>query len=500
MAKESKQFNPALAKQISESYNKNYGHVFGDLFTQLGQQAEKREATDFKKETDEINLQTLKDQLADSKLAKEYISSEYGDLNTYLKDNNKSFNTPEYQLKMEQLSDKKMQKIWDESLAGHETYLQEKGVLLDEDGKVDINQVRKQLSNDPNNLELADAFERKYGQKLTSVAEKKEYNTKDIQNYEYGKENPEFEKEQKVSKTVETYSPTTMMKEYAAEMKSKYGSDKSTWEPIHEYAESYRQSKKLSGEATYNNIINRTIEDYSEKLNTDDFANIDFNKAIEDKLITPNEKRKIERKLASTREAKTLESQYGKYKPEFETITGQAQRFAKYAKSKKVNTNVVQNAKDVVKSYVPNLEVSEKELENFEFRSDFLNLSSTILKLQSGLAVSDKEREQFNRSMGTLNKNKDVNFIGIKQKILDKRNAMAGIKNTAPEYFNIKYGKTLRNLDNSLNIIDEYLSDKSKTNTEENTEVKINAVTYDPAEKETNPVETKTKESWRDYE
>ena len=143
----------------------------------------------------------------------------------------------------------------------------------------------------------------------------------------------------------------------------------------------------------------------------------------------------------------------------YAVIDGQAQRFAKYAQSSTVNTNVIQNAKDIVKTYIPNLNLTNDEVQNFEFRSDFLNTAATILKLQSGLTVTDKERERFDKSMGTLNKNKDVNFIGLKQQILDRKNALEAIKDTAPEYFNIKYGHRLRNLENSLTMIDEYLND-----------------------------------------
>jgi len=221
-----------------------------------------------------------------------------------------------------------------------------------------------------------------------------------------------------------------------------------------------KQSRKLTGDATYNQIVNKQIDLYSNKLETTNFADVDFEQVLLDEKITPNEKRKLERTLASSKEARTLENNFGKYKAEYSTIEGQADRFAKYANSKELDTNIVQNATDVVKSFIPGFNPSQEEIENFEFRSDFINLSSTILRLQSGLTVSDKERQQFERSMGTLSKNKKVNFIGIKQKILDKKNALEGIKTTAPEYFNVKYGHTLRSLDKSINSIDGYINNE----------------------------------------
>ncbi len=503
---DSKQFNPYLARQISDSKGRNYGHVFGDMFNNLGQNKEDAVKAENEKVKNEINKTTLdiaKDKVHDNKAYASYVNSDYADFNTWSKDNDVQLKTPEMIDLAEKTSDKKLQKVYDESLADHEKYLKENNLFLDKSGNVNLTEVRKQLSKDPQNLYLAEAFERKYGSKLNKPA--KELTQKD--KYDLLKTESTILKNQAQTKKInneinnpDKYSPTIMQKEYRAEMKSKYGNDEKLWEPIHEYATKYRQSKKMTGEATYNTIINGVIDDYSKKLETEDFSNIDFNKAIDEGKITPNEKRKLERNLASTREAKNLESQYGKYKADFETIAGQAERFAKYANSKSVNTDVIQNATDIVKSYIPDLDPSDEDVQNFEFRSDFLNLSSTILKLQSGLTVTDKEREQFNKSMGTLSKNKKVNFIGLKQKILDRRNALSGIKNTAPEYFNIKYGDTLRNIDDSIVVIDNFLKDDIQDESTNKTKV-----LFDMRDKKENTQEQTTttqgnKPAWRNYE
>lgn len=472
------QINPAITSEIMKTKNINYGHAISKMFDSLGdievkdedreQKAADRALTQesLKLNIDNakkdqilkgISVQGIQDKLEDEKVVGSYIASDYTDYNTYAKDKGVKLRSPEMMQAVEKLSDANYSKLMDENLALHEGYLKETGKHLDEKGNVNMSAVREQLKLDPlNNIGLAQAFERKYGMKLEKPAET--LGAKDqasiLKSQSDIKKNEALTEKYKYEmKNGGDYAPTSTKKEYNDEMTSKYGNDKTTWEPYHEWATVYRDGKKLTGEATYNRIVNQEIDKFSGILNTTDFARVDFDKAITDKKMTPNDKYQLERSLASTREAKVLESQYGKYKMEFKTIEGQADRFAQYAKSEKVNTHVVQNAVDIVKSYIPNLELDEKELENFKFRSDFLNLSSTILRLQSGLTVSDKERVNFEQSMGTLSKNKEVNFVGIYQKILDKKNALEGVKETAPEYFNIKYGKTLSNLEEALKVI-----------------------------------------------
>ena len=143
------------------------------------------------------------------------------------------------------------------------------------------------------------------------------------------------------------------------------------------------------------------------------------------------------------------------------TIKGQAQRFAKYANSDNVTTNVFKDAVDKAKTFIPGLNYNKDEIENESMRRDFLNFSSTILKLKSGLTVSDKEAKRFEQSLGTLSKNKESNFIGIRQQLLDIRNNINGTKRIAPEYFNLKYGSNIRALDKSINQINHAIGDKN---------------------------------------
>ncbi|SFV65501.1 hypothetical protein MNB_SV-14-112 [hydrothermal vent metagenome] len=147
---------------------------------------------------------------------------------------------------------------------------------------------------------------------------------------------------------------------------------------------------------------------------------------------------------------------------ELGVIRGQAINFGRYADSDNVDTNFLKSKVDEIKTYIPGLEYSDKEIENEEFRRDFLNITSTLLKLQSGLTVSDKELTRFEQSMGTLERNKNTNFIGVKKKLEDVRNGFLGIKAIDPQYFNIKYGDSIRGLSTSIELIDKAIRRKKK--------------------------------------
>jgi hypothetical protein len=199
--------DPNVIKMAGDSKKQNYGHVLGDLFSNLGKiEKDKKVSTQkidtvnkdgesvtsfinideagnitdtghsYKKPVDKnknlnykINTakyESVKDELDDQKVLKNYMASDYGDVNEYLKDNKLNLKTLAAQKQIEQLEDTKMREYWDKELEANEAYLKQKGIFLDDGGNIDLSAVRKQLSNGTHNLELSQAFERKYNTKL----------------------------------------------------------------------------------------------------------------------------------------------------------------------------------------------------------------------------------------------------------------------------------------------------------------------------------------------
>ena len=187
MAEDKYKIDPNIVKMVSDSKKTNYGHAISQMFSELGgivndkynrEQKEKndnlaRENQQLQIDTNKLQYQSVADTIHDKKIVSNYIASDASDFSTYLVDNKKTLKTPEWQLKAQEISDNRMNKIWDESLNAHENYLKENGLFLTKDGNIDMKEVRKQLSQDPKNLHLAQAFERKYGTKLEKPAPEK---------------------------------------------------------------------------------------------------------------------------------------------------------------------------------------------------------------------------------------------------------------------------------------------------------------------------------------
>lgn len=477
MGEDKYKFSNATIKAVMNASKQNFGHGISQMFSDFGDieaAKETKKENKPKLELAEINLKNIKDTVKDKSNLMTLVKS-----GKSLEDSNIEFITPEYYSLAKDFADKNKSLMDIDSanynIAQANTLFMKDGVFNESSFYSHMDKALKDKKiNSKVYASVIDTVNKAtergiYTKKSTGIV------TNDYKNYQLItdsmqkngiKDIPSFGEYMKDDKI--SHSPSVEQKNYKAEMESKFGDKKDSWTPYHEWALNYRQAKKLTGENTYNNIINKTISTFSSKHNITDLSNFDFAKAIKDKTITVNEKNILARKLASTREAKTLESQFGKYNVGYKVIEKQAMRFANYARSSTVNTNIVQNATDVLKTYIPDLNPSKEDIENFEFRSDYLNLASVILKLQSGLTVTDKERIQFDKSMGTLSKNKKTNFVGIKQKLTDRKNALAGVKDVSPEYFNIKYGDRLRSLENSLSIIDSYLNnDTTKTENEE---------------------------------
>lgn len=163
--------DPTIVEMVGESKKENYATALSKMFSDLGDianESNKQEQEKLDLDTKKLNYQSVSDQLADEKTVSEYIASDAADLKSWLEDNNKTLKTPQWQLKAGELSDKRMDTVWDESLNAHENYLKENNLFLTDDGHLNMDELRMQLAKDPQNLDLAQAFERKYGTKLNT--------------------------------------------------------------------------------------------------------------------------------------------------------------------------------------------------------------------------------------------------------------------------------------------------------------------------------------------
>jgi hypothetical protein len=184
MAEDKYRIDPNITTKIMDSKGINYGHAIGKMFEGLGdiqvkdeeraltQESLKLGIDNAKKEQilKGISVQGITDKIEDEKAVGGYIASDYTDWGTYAKDNGIKLKTPQMMQSIEKLSDERYVKLMDESLGGHEMYLKEQNRFYDKNGNIDMPEVRKQLSQDPNNIFLAQAFERKYGTKLEKPA------------------------------------------------------------------------------------------------------------------------------------------------------------------------------------------------------------------------------------------------------------------------------------------------------------------------------------------
>jgi len=268
------------------------------------------------------------------------------------------------------------------------------------------------------------------------------------------------------SEIKQSYAPTEASKAYRENLASISDATKrSEWRKKHpfiNFRKEYNEQKKMSSGVSSTNLINTTIKDFSNEYKIKDLANYDFYNGILKGDVPTSRIEEIKRIMANSKQAQVLDAQMSKKANELGIIRGQAINFGRYADSDNVDTNFLKSKVDEIKTYIPGLEYSDKEIENEEFRRDFLNITSTLLKLQSGLTVSDKELTRFEQSMGTLERNKNTNFIGVKKKLEDVRNGFLGIKAIDPQYFNIKYGDSIRGLSTSIELIDKAIRRKKK--------------------------------------
>lgn len=126
-----------------------------------------------------------------------------------------------------------------------------------------------------------------------------------------------------------------------------------------------------------------------------------------------------------------------------------------------VSTSMVKEQINQVKAYLPESmrDMTDADLKDAEFRQAYLSTSAVFLKLQSGLTVSDKERETFEKSFGTLSKNTKVNMTGLKTKLDEVISTYEANKALEPALYNIKYAPTIRDFKSISSNIDNYVNE-----------------------------------------
>lgn len=216
----------------------------------------------------------------------------------------------------------------------------------------------------------------------------------------------------------------------------------------------YDQPKSTYQEKLEQDYI-KDVGEISSKLSTDDLTNVDYDEALKNKIITQNDLTSYKYKLAKSPSAKEVDKKM--ISGDFSVINQKANQFSKAFNNPNLDTGVFENNIQKAKSYLPDLFISKDDLANADFRSSFNGFAATLLKIQSGATVTDKERAVFYESLGTLNKNKKINAVGILDKLSEAEARYEAVKTSSPEYFNIKYGSGLRNLKKSKSEIESFL-------------------------------------------
>lgn len=205
-----------------------------------------------------------------------------------------------------------------------------------------------------------------------------------------------------------------------------------------------------------------SISEISSKLGTDDLSNVDFEQAVADGKITRNDMTVYAYKLAKAPASKEVDKKM--ISGDFNTINYGAETFAKLFNNKNHDTGVFENAYQQFARYFPDMAIGKNDLADAEFRSVFSGFAATFLKLQSGATVTDKERENFYNALGSLSANKKINAVGVLNKLNEAKSRLEAVKSASPEYFNLKYGKSLTSLNNSISSIGGFLEQKPNPN------------------------------------
>lgn len=200
-----------------------------------------------------------------------------------------------------------------------------------------------------------------------------------------------------------------------------------------------------------NKGINLNAQDFSlDKVEPKDKVLV--NTAIRDLEETPGGKKLV------TNISKKLGDGLG-------AVQAASTKIADLATKENVETAVVKNQIDAVKQYIPEAlkSVSEEDLKDVGFRQAYLSVTSTMLKMQSGLTVSEAEAQRFAASMGTLNKNTKVNMSGLKNKVDEIIGDYEANSALEPTLYNAKYKTPIQGLKSVSKQLDSYLGNSSST-------------------------------------
>ncbi len=200
-----------------------------------------------------------------------------------------------------------------------------------------------------------------------------------------------------------------------------------------------------------NKGINLNAQDFSlDKVDPKDKVLV--NTAIRDLEETPGGKKLV------TNISKKLGDGLG-------AVQAASTKIADLATKENVETAVVKNQIDAVKQYIPEAlkSVSEEDLKDVGFRQAYLSVTSTMLKMQSGLTVSEAEAQRFAASMGTLNKNTKVNMSGLKNKVDEIIGDYEANSALEPTLYNAKYKTPIQGLKSVSKQLDSYLGNSSST-------------------------------------
>lgn len=184
--------------------------------------------------------------------------------------------------------------------------------------------------------------------------------------------------------------------------------------------------------------------------------------------VNPKDKPKVEaviRDLENTQGGKKLVTNIGKKLGDgIGAVQTASSKLANLATKEKVETAVVKNQIDAIKQYIPEglQDITEEDLKDIEFRQSFLSVTATMLKLQSGLTVSEAEANRFAGSMGTLNKNTKVNMSGLKNKLDEIIGDYEANKALEPTLYNAKYKTPISGMKQISLQLGNYLDNTGK--------------------------------------
>lgn len=265
----------------------------------------------------------------------------------------------------------------------------------------------------------------------------------------------------KTSGKTETKPFDIQTAEYFGKLKTKIGTGTATDEERATY-NSWLTKEGGSGVAANEkvSIDVSKLENKGINLNAQDFS---LDKvAQEDKVAVNSAIRDLEATPGGKKLVNNISKKLGDGLGAVQTASA---KIADLATKENVETAVVKNQIDAVKQYIPEAlkSVSEEDLKDVGFRQAYLSVTSTMLKMQSGLTVSEAEAQRFAASMGTLNKNTKVNMSGLKNKVDEIIGDYEANSALEPTLYNAKYKTPIQGLKSVSKQLDSYLGNSSST-------------------------------------